>query len=202
MLCEVCNKLPSKPQICPGDGSNHHHGGVHIKGGGCKNVCDNCFEEIEAEWKQPRNLKYRPPKYLAMPPVFEITDEMVNDIATTALDSDGAVFAFGWATSLDFVLDTVKRNGPNDYEIVGTGEKFQHVCEAIAAGVPLILTLDGEEIDGYKRVAIDAGMVRDGIRRAAEIQGKSIKAFIEDCPDHPQASLVIECALWGKQVFA
>jgi hypothetical protein len=49
--CERCGLRPAEPQPCPGDGREHHHGRVHIKGGGQQAVCHQCWKDVYDEWR-------------------------------------------------------------------------------------------------------------------------------------------------------
>ena len=53
-MCDRCNKKQATVHRCPGDGSLHHHGGIHRRQGGSEVVCDDCFLIAESEWQALR----------------------------------------------------------------------------------------------------------------------------------------------------
>ncbi len=50
--CERCLINEAEAAQCPGDGGFHHHGFVHIKGGGIQAVCRDCLIDVALEWGQ------------------------------------------------------------------------------------------------------------------------------------------------------
>jgi hypothetical protein len=42
-LCDLCDAIPGKPQVCLGDGRYHRHGMIHTKGNRLIWVCDSCY---------------------------------------------------------------------------------------------------------------------------------------------------------------
>jgi hypothetical protein len=48
--CFLCG-AESVANSCPGDGRLHHHGRVHIPGGGLEPVCGGCIEKVKAGWQ-------------------------------------------------------------------------------------------------------------------------------------------------------
>lgn len=49
ITCERCKTRDAEPANCPGDGSSHHHGRVHVAGGGLQAVCPACLIDVTAE---------------------------------------------------------------------------------------------------------------------------------------------------------
>jgi hypothetical protein len=54
--CDRCGQQ-AWPNPCPGDGSEHHHGRVHIKGGGLQAVCHECWKQVYDEWNPGEALR-------------------------------------------------------------------------------------------------------------------------------------------------
>lgn len=51
--CERCG-AESVPNVCEGDGKQHHHGRVHTKKGKLQALCGPCAKWIADEWKRER----------------------------------------------------------------------------------------------------------------------------------------------------
>lgn len=58
--CVRCTRLGSTNRAtkhrCPGDGGDHHHGRVHVKGGKQEAVCDIHIDEVWMEWNPSLTL--------------------------------------------------------------------------------------------------------------------------------------------------
>jgi hypothetical protein len=59
MNCERCGE-EAQPHVCPGDGRLHHHGCVHTFADDLIPVCNECIEEVGAEWQQARTIRALP----------------------------------------------------------------------------------------------------------------------------------------------
>lgn len=49
--CERCG-AESVPNVCEGDGKQHHHGRVHTRAGDLQALCRPCGNIAAGEWKQ------------------------------------------------------------------------------------------------------------------------------------------------------
>jgi len=111
---------------------------------------------------------------------FTLTDEMISDILVAAFEG-GINY---WAANIGVVG--------------GWPDGAEYASDIPTRGGSLLITLD-PELDESTYV-LDLARIKRGIRKAAELQGKTPLAFYED-HDATSADLAVQLALFNEVVY-
>ena len=121
---------------------------------------------------------------------YTITNEMIDHIVTAALEG-GINY---WAISAR------PTHWPEAESTLFPGDKDVFASEVLTKGADLIITIEDEDDEGDGTYTLTLAKMKKGIRKAAELRGKTPEAFYED-HDAGDADLAVQFALFGELVY-
>lgn len=125
----------------------------------------------------------------------EITRKDIADILTTCFEG-GSNYWIDEVPDIPKSRRKVEMDGAARYDLKSDEVGMWYSHFGAAGG---IVTLDVDHGGGEFTLTVEK--IVEGIRRASEFRGMTIKAWLESCPDASEADLALQFALFGEVVF-
>lgn len=128
---------------------------------------------------------------------FTITDQMVDDTLTTALEG-GITY---WATGAKILGEWP--TGDSRYATEGCPSDL-YLSEVLTKGSTILIEVDEELVDGDKvhlHNPLDLRRMKRGIRKYCEMRHITPSAIDDDPVDAEGADVIVQLALFGEVIF-